>query len=172
MTTPRQQTPRLRPRPPKHVAEKRDSRATPPELYAALHAEFDFTLDPCPFDTSATAGAPLWGKDGLRSDWRGQRVFCNPPYSDIPPWLAKGPEAELAVYLLPVRSDLGWWHDYAMRADVVRFIRGRLRFSGASGGAPFASCIVIVRGRFDGRRGTIFRSVDRPKRPRTSVAPE
>lgn len=165
------QTPRMRPRPPKHVTQKRDSRATPPELYQALHAEFDFTLDPCPFDDSAIAGAPLFGRDGLRGDWGGQRVFCNPPYSDIPPWLQKGPEAELAVYLLPVRSDLPWWHDYAMRAEAVRFIRGRLRFSGASGGAPFASCAVIVRGRFrDGN--TLFRSMLRPERRRAACSPE
>lgn len=120
-----------------------DSRATPPELYAALDAEFGFTLDPCPLDASATAGASLWGKDGLRADWRGHRAFCNPPYSDIAPWLAKALEADLAVYLLPVKSDMRWWHDYAMRANEVRFVRGRLRFGGMSGGAPFASVVLV-----------------------------
>lgn len=156
------QVPRMRPRPPKHVSEKRDSRATPPELYAVLHAEFAFTLDPCPFDDSPIAGAPLWGRDGLRGDWRGERVFCNPPYSAIRPWLEKAREAELAVFLLPVRSDLGWWHDLAMRcATEIRMIRGRLRFSGASGGAPFASCVVV----FDlGVGPARFSSMDRPAR--------
>jgi hypothetical protein len=96
-----------------------DSRGTPPEVYAALDREFSFTLDPCPLDTSATAGASLWGKDGLRADWTGQRVYCNPPYSDIAPWLAKAPTAQLAVFLLPVKTDLGWWHDYVMRHAAV-----------------------------------------------------
>lgn len=120
-----------------------DSRSTPPEVYAALDAEFGFTFDPCPLDSSATAGASLWGKDGLAKSWAGQRVFCNPPYSDVSPWLAKASEADLAVYLLPVKSDLGWWHDQVMKATEVRFVRKRLRFGGMTGGAPFASAIVI-----------------------------
>lgn len=50
-----------------------DEWATPPEVYAALHAEFDFTDDPCPIDGSAG--------NGLMREW-GQRSFVNPPYSD------------------------------------------------------------------------------------------
>ena len=155
---------RLRPRPPAHVSATRDSRGTPPELYAALDAEFRFTLDPCPLDTSATAGAPLWGKDGLRRSWAGERVFCNPPYSSIAQWIGKHPEAGLAVYLLPVKSDMGWWHDHVMRADEVRFIRGRLRFQSMNGGAPFPS-VVVVFDKWGGLNETRWTTMDRPPRP-------
>jgi site-specific DNA-methyltransferase (adenine-specific) len=139
-----------------------DSRATPPELYEVLNKEFSFTLDPCPLDESATAGAALWGKDGLSLDWRGHSVFCNPPYSVIEPWLRKATEPPRAVYLLPVKSDMGWWHEYVMRAREVRFIRGRLRFGGMSGGAPFASAVVIFNGRWE--TDTRWRSMERPRR--------
>lgn len=152
-------------RPRYSIAEqrRRDSRGTPPEIFDALNAEFRFTLDPCPLDSSSIAGAPLFGRDGLGRSWRWERVFCNPPYSCIAPWLAKHREAELAVYLLPVRSDASWWHDdLIVHASEVRFFRGRLRFEGTSGGAPFPSCLAI----FDGqsRGGPVWRSQLRPAR--------
>lgn len=130
-----------------------DSYRTPKALYAALDAEFGFTLDPCPLDESALAGAQLWGRDGLQRSWAGERVFCNPPYSNIGPWLAKAREAEVAVYLLPCKTDTRWWHDYAMRADEFRFIRGRLQFEGTPFRAPFPSVILVFeQGSEGGRR--------------------
>jgi hypothetical protein len=44
--------------------------ATPADLYRALDAEFHFTLDPC----------PLNGLGGLDRTWKGERVYCNPPW--------------------------------------------------------------------------------------------
>jgi hypothetical protein len=118
-----------------------DSWATPEDLFAGLNAEFGFTLDPCPIGH----GMPLFGADGLLKPWAGERVFCNPPYTDILPWLARAREAEVAVYLVPVRSDTRWWHEHAMYADEIRFIRGRLRFSGQPANAPFPSAILVYR---------------------------
>lgn len=72
-------------------------------------------------------------------------MYCNPPYGrGVGAWLAKAREAELAVYLLPSRTDTAWWHDYALKADEIRFIRGRLYFS-ERGPAPFPSVILIYR---------------------------
>jgi site-specific DNA-methyltransferase (adenine-specific) len=137
-------------------------------VYDALDGEFDFTLDPCPLDASAIAGAPLWGKCGLSIPWDGQRVFCNPPYSNITPWLEKSWEPTLAVYLLPVKSDVGWWHDHVMRAAEVRFVLGRIRFVGMSGGAPFPSAVVVFRGgRGPAGLTPVWRSWPRPARART-----
>lgn len=121
---------------------------TPPDLKAALDKEFRFTLDPC------TPGQ-VW--DGLAISWVGHRVFCNPPYgrkAKVEKWLAKGREAECAVFLLPARTDTGWFHDYALKADEIRFIRGRLKFVDNHRicpketwleGAPFPSVLVVFR---------------------------
>ena len=107
---------------------------TPKALFAALDGEFHFTLDPCP--NHAT--------DGLSRSWEGQRVYCNPPYGrGVSAWLEKAREADLAVYLLPARTDTAWWHDYAMKADEIRFIKGRLRFGEAKTGAPFPSVVLV-----------------------------
>lgn len=48
---------------------------TPPELYAALDAEFRFDFDPCPH--------PLPSQfDGLTCEW-GQSNYVNPPFGSI-----------------------------------------------------------------------------------------
>ena len=59
------------------------------------------------------------------------------------------PDTEVIVALIPSRTDTAWWHDYVMPASEIRFIRGRLEFTGQaktnpqSHNAPFPSCVVI-----------------------------
>jgi hypothetical protein len=48
---------------------------TPPDLYAALDAEFHFTFDPCPHPLPA-------GFDGLTCEW-GSSNWVNPPFGSI-----------------------------------------------------------------------------------------
>ena len=117
--------------------------ATPMALYADLDAEFHFNFDPCPLND-----AKIW--DGRMESWVGRRVFCNPPYGrGIGTWLAKAREAEVAVYLLPARTDTEWWHEHALTADEIRFIRGRISFADSKGNprgpAPFASVVLVYR---------------------------
>lgn len=117
---------------------------TPPDLFLALDKEFFFNLDPCPPNA-------VW--DGREISWEGKRVFCNPPYGrGIDKWLAKGREAEVAVFLLPARTDTKWFHRYALHADEIRFFEGRLKFteghvaprdSFMGNAAPFPSMLVI-----------------------------
>lgn len=118
---------------------------TPPDLYAALEREFGkFTLDPCSRNS-------VW--DGKEISWYGQKVFCNPPYGkDTGKWLAKGREADLAVFLLPARTDTKWFHEYALKANEIRFFKGRLRFNNGhiaprdgDNFAPFPSMLVIYK---------------------------
>jgi hypothetical protein len=119
-----------------------DRWATPKAVYAALDSEFNFNFDPCPLDGDGDGLAPLF------CEWRGKRVFCNPPYGPgIGDWLKRGLEAELAVYLIPARTDTRWFHDIVLpHAIEIRFIRGRLKFGDAKNSAPFPSMIVIFRG--------------------------
>lgn len=125
-----------------------DDWATPVALYDALNREFEFTMDACPLTDGSVAGMSLFGTDKLMESWRGQRVFCNPPYKrEIGRWLAKAREAEVAVFLVPARTDTAWWHDHAMRASEIRFLRGRLKFGGATTPAPFPSVVLVYRGR-------------------------
>lgn len=47
------------------------------------------------------------------------------------------------------------WHDYVMRGGCIHFIRGRLRFGGGKGNAPFPSAVVVFDGRFGWMKGAI-----------------
>lgn len=109
--------------------------ATPRALYAALHEEFAFTLDPANGDGQ-----------GLIRSWVGERVFCNPPYNRaIADWLRKARDAALAVYLLPARTDTSWFHEQVLLAEEIRFLRGRLRFDDGAGRATFPSMVVVYK---------------------------
>ncbi len=117
---------------------------TPKVLYQALDAEFGFDFDPCPVE-------PYF--DGLNIGW-GQCNFVNPPYGrKIGLWIRKGFEewkrGKTVVFLIPSRTDTSYWHDYIMKANEIRFIRGRLHFDDSSGPAPFPSAIVVFRGKND-----------------------
>lgn len=115
---------------------------TPKALYKALDEEFHFDFDPCP---------PNPTFNGLDFDFEwGQSNFVNPPYGgDIGHWMIKGYtqwlEGKTVVFLVPSRTDTLWWHDYAMKATEIRFLRGRLKFDDQDGYAPFPSAIVIFK---------------------------
>lgn len=122
---------------------------TPAKTFDALNAEFGFTLDVAATAENAKCSEFFTqADDGLRQDWKGV-CWMNPPYGrEIGKWVKKAYEESLkgalVVRLIPARTCTGWWHDYAAKGE-VRFIRGRLRFSGSSINAPFPSAVVIFR---------------------------
>ena len=131
-------------------AQRRTTWRTPRYLFLQLDAEFGFTLDAAACDESALAPTHIdISLDALEQPWPGV-VFCNPPYGqrEIPKWILKGwneaAKGSTVVFLVPSRTDTTWWHDYALRGE-VRFIRGRLKFEGATNRAPFPSAVIIFR---------------------------
>lgn len=62
-------------------SSKTDQWATPQSFFEELDAEFHFNLDPCA-DEENHKCAEYFTKqqDGLKQNWGGHRVFCNPPY--------------------------------------------------------------------------------------------
>lgn len=122
---------------------------TPQWLFNDLDAQWDFTLDPCATPENAKCSLYYTKEDdGLTKDWSGHRVFLNPPYGrSIGKWVKKAYEESLkgavVVCLLPSRTDTLYWHSYVMRATVIDFIKGRLKFGGSENSAPFPSTIVL-----------------------------
>jgi len=109
-------------------------------VYDALDREFHFNYDPCPSDAT---------EDGLATlfvPWHGLRCWVNPPYGRIiRRWVERAHEAEVAVFLLPARTDTSWFAYCLEHATEIRFVRGRLKFGGAKNSAPFPSVIVIFK---------------------------
>lgn len=113
---------------------------TPKGVYDELNTEFQFDFDPCPLgESEADGAAPLF------TAWKGKRVFCNPPYNQgIAAFLERAQEADVAVFLLPARTDTRWFHNLILpHAKEIRFVKGRLKFGDAKNTAPFPSVIVV-----------------------------
>lgn len=136
-------------------SRKEDSWATPQDFFDKLNQEFHFTLDPCADDQNHKCGKYYTQEqDGLKQDWSGEIVFCNPPYGRvISKWVRKcfeevycGP-CKCAVMLLPARTETMWFHDYIYHKAEVRFVKGRLKFGGAAVNAPFPNMVIVFRGR-------------------------
>lgn len=143
--------------------EKVDDRQIPKEVFNQFHARFKFTVDAAASCHNALLPR-FWTKhtDGLLQPWEGERVWCNPPYSRIRPWVEKAAklEADIAVMLLPAnRTEQAWWQDIIepLREDGtvhVEFLRGRMRFIAAldtqirpNQRPPFGVCLVIFQRR-------------------------
>lgn len=137
-----------------------DDRATAPEVFGPLHERFRFSIDVAALPHNAKLERHFSPDvDGLAQSWVGERVWCNPPYSSIEPWVRKAWEsgAELVVMLLPAnRTEQGWWQRLIEpRRDTpggvrVEFLPGRMRFIAhdATGirpneRPPFGVCLVI-----------------------------
>lgn len=122
-----------------HFSSLTDHWSTPKDVYLGLNIEFKFNDDPC----------PIGGGGGLEREW-GSRTFVNPPYSDLKNWCKKSYEeslkGKLVVMLIPSRTDTQAWHDYVMKAEEIRFIKGRLKFGNSKNSAPFPSCVVVFNG--------------------------
>lgn len=132
------------------LSSKRMDWETPPELFGALDREFKFNLDVCASPRNAKCLRFFSERlDGLRQEWGGAICWMNPPYGRaIGLWMKKAFEesqrAATVVCLVPSRTDTAWWHEFAARGE-IRFLRGRVKFVGATSCAPFPSAIVIFR---------------------------
>jgi phage N-6-adenine-methyltransferase len=121
--------------------------STPQDLFDTLNAEFHFTIDVCATKENAKCEHYFTKEDdGLSKEWTGV-CWMNPPYGrQIGKWIKKAYEsASTVVCLIPSKTDTAWWWDYVMKGE-IRYIRGRLNFSGSKINAPFASAIVIFKG--------------------------
>lgn len=144
-----------------------DDRGTDPVLFAALEQRFHFTVDVAASHSNTKVRGRYYTKndalDGLTQSWWAERVWCNPPYSDIGAWVAKAwlewtshRPPDLIVMLLPAnRTEQGWWQDFVEPARLygtlrVEFLRGRQRFVapgaesiGPNERPPFGCCLLI-----------------------------
>ena len=147
-----------------HTTEKgTDDWRTPREFFEKLNSEFNFVIDAAASAQNAMLPR-FWTKedDALSKPWHheGGAIWCNPPYGrDVGRWVRKAWEESqngaTVVMLIFARTDTAWWHDWAVRATEIVFVRGRLRFERPDGTrgapAPVPSVLLYFRGH-DGTR--------------------
>ena len=147
---------------PVNITDSVDDRATPEEVFAVFHERFRFTIDVAASKHNAKLPRYYTREDnGLEATWANERVWCNPPFSNIRPWVENAwneEGAHLIVMLLPAnRTEQGWWQDlvepHRDRADSIlrtEFLRGRPRFiaPGKSGICPNErppfGCVLLI----------------------------
>jgi hypothetical protein len=106
---------------------RRQDWGTPRALFEGLNREYLFDLDGAAdvgstlLPDASTPEAPI--------PWEGRRVFCNPPWSTIPPFIELAATADLAVLLVPARTNSRWFHRALALGATVRFFEGRPSFT-------------------------------------------
>lgn len=141
-----------------------DNRATTFEVFELLDRRFHFTIDVAASLENTKCTRFFSSKEnGLDCSWGHERVWCNPPFSSIRPWVEKAwyewaveTSPELIVMLLPAnRTEQSWWQElvepYRLNGQLgVEFLAGRMRFLSPgedtikpNSRPPFGCCLVI-----------------------------
>jgi hypothetical protein len=137
---------------------------TPPHIIESVQAVLGtIDLDPCSNAKGYAANVPAskhftLEDDGLTQEWHG-RVFVNPPFGKhLPDWVEKLEREILfgrcqeSIILTPARTDTRWFSSFWNRH--ICWISGRLKFSGASEAAPFATVLV-----YHGKNPQVFAEI-------------
>lgn len=135
---------------------------TPRAFFAALHLEYRFTLDGASSDQNALL--PKHSTKEAQLPWDGERVFCNPPWANVGPFLELAPTADLAVFLVPARVNSRWFHRALALGGRPRFFLKRVRFTPNPGKRANDSgfdCLLLV---FRNRPLTDLDGMDREAR--------
>ncbi|EKT55486.1 phage N-6-adenine-methyltransferase [Providencia sneebia] len=116
--------------------EDKDCWQTPQWLFEALTLEFGFWLDAAANEQNALCSYFITPEqDALNSDWVSHgAIWCNPPYSNIKPWIIKAAEQykkqnQPIVMLLPADKSTSWYSLALKTVDEIRtVIDGRINF--------------------------------------------
>lgn len=117
---------------------------TPGYIFDALGLTFD--LDPSSPGSGPTQVPArrflVPPDDGLSIPWEGL-VWMNPPYGrgNVGRWVERLADHGDGVGLVFARTDTAWFHDHAVRAGAICFIRSRVKFlrpDGLQGGREWS----------------------------------
>lgn len=122
-------------------AELKDLWQTPKFIFNHYNKRFNFNMDVCASHENTLVEHSYWTKedDALHQNW-GSVNWCNPPYSDITPWVIKAiKEMEqgcLTVMLIPSDTSVKWFKWAFDYCTECHFISGRISFINAETGNP------------------------------------
>jgi len=109
-----------------------DDWRTPRRMFDNLNREHSFTID-----AAATRENRLCARyfdiasDALAQSWQGESLFCNPPYSMISKFLKKAHEPDTGVFVVPARTQSGYWLNLVWTnpyCHEIRFLHRNVRF--------------------------------------------
>ena len=134
------------------MSSDRDDWETPDDLFKSMDDLFHFGLDAAASHKNAKVAKHYTREEnGLLLPWN-VNTWVNPPYGrQIPLWVEKAymesnNNGVVVCMLMAARTDTIYFHRYVMRAWMIWFVKGRIRFVGAPGPAPFPSMLVFFDG--------------------------
>ena len=148
-----------------------DEKRTPQDFYDQLNALYDFELD-----TAAGHAEEMHRCDryytiednALKQSWvveEGKGRYCNPPYSNVWPWVIKcimeadkQPDAPVVLLVMAATSSLWFKHAFEHAAEVI-FVVGNLKFGKHGRAAPYGSVVFVFKGKHTG--DPLVRMMDR-----------
>jgi hypothetical protein len=102
---------------------------------------FNGWYDPCPLSQG------LVKRDGLTTEWFGDKIFINPPYSKPMPWIERAitesQNGKTIALLLKNDCSTQWFAKLHEAGGHFLMVMGRLAFNNGKP-APFSSVIVIL----------------------------
>jgi hypothetical protein len=126
-----------------YAGPRKQDLTTPATLFDGLHREYGFTLDGAASHENALL--PRYSTIEAPLPWVGERVFCNPPWSNIRPFIELAATAALAVLLVPARCNAKWFHRALELGAKVRCFLGKPRFGNSKWNSP-VDCVLLVFG--------------------------
>lgn len=123
--------------------EVRDLSQTPDDVYRKVNAHFRFKCDVAASAENTKCVRFIDAEmDALSPTTRWPRVWkwCNPPYSDIGPWVARAAAEGKTVMLIPAYvTTPAWGHLLADLADEIIMLKERISFIRQDTGKPMRS---------------------------------
>ena len=136
---------------------------TPPEVLDVIrwyHGR-QIDLDPCSNDGSIVNAIVNIKppEDGLMEAWEmitdpGGLIYVNPPFREVPKWLAKGRGVDRQIiYLVPASVESNWFHD-ALDTHMAWLPRGRVKFwiNGKEDPRPTGGVAILANHKVDWSR--------------------
>jgi hypothetical protein len=102
---------------------------------------FNGWFDPCPLSKG------LVERDGLTTEWIGDKIFINPPYSNMKPWIDRAirenRNGKTIALLVKNDSSTQWFFKLHEAGAHFLMFGERLHFNNGKA-APFASVLAIL----------------------------
>ena len=125
-----------------YLGPRKQDLRTPRTFFDKLNEKYRFTLDGAA--TSENALLPRYSTENFPKSWQGERVFCNPPWSSIRPFVEMAPIAEFACLLVPARTNCKWFHRALELGAKPEFFLSKLNFGGKHN-SP-VDCLLLLFG--------------------------
>lgn len=131
----------------------RDDWRSPRKLVESLDNEFDFTIDLAADNNNRVCDRYYSEQDdALLQSWKGERAFCNPPFSRAEEFLLKMSECDVAACIVPARTGTVYFLNAVFGnpyCHEIRFLNRGVSFLHPDGipavRSPLPICILIYR---------------------------